>query len=664
MEEKEEKKVYRAAIFRIGVEIDKDKPLQDRLKKAREAFLPILVVGTKQEWAKEKDNLLEHFAESEFCEVDASTAAKLASAALPRFQKLGLFDLTVDHILNLSEDLASGTWRMNHPAIVMNYDQLTYLHNLFMSEMIPGTGGRLGYMATWKLLQSFVPGVTYHQATRAVRHFADASSVNFDQFVRILVFFLKNIDENDKEAGLAIDYVLRGEKDMGMQSTGAILIRMYEDLLDKDDASYEAFKQIYTQSTISNDTVAKIKECLLRPRALKKFSKKAQEPERACSFGDGSTQDQRVQRETMVVVDIDQIRYDGKTNNTPVRVLIGVCGEEEKTDFYNAPKGIDVLVAQRKTLKVTFKFTTTWTSDALIQLASRYIELTVQTNANEHWNKVYVPIIPLLFRTPRPIVFRSIFTSTGKAEACEQIQGWFKVHTRHNFVFQRDFRCVKAKDSRKIPLYRRYFSDCLSFWILSTNKDASLRALIAKCCASLNDDWFLVCGNTDFQPEYCLAYRTKNEGQVPDRPPEAGDRPPEAGDRPPEAGEAEMLDVNLSKQPNRCPQVIQKVGYKIAVWRLCPRHGDQKLSYMSTVDPNTRVDVVCKVSDIKNGSTNQFRGYMNIQESMNLFEIQWDLEDKSSWFEIRGSCGQPDIQPQGRHREQTTRERNPPKLKP
>ena len=356
MEEKEEKKVYRAAIFRIGVEIEKDKPLQDRLKKAREAFLPILVVGTKQEWAKEKDNLLEHFAESEFCEVDASTAAKLASAALPRFQKLGLFDLTVDHILNLSEDLASGTWRMNHPAIVMNYDQLTYLHNLFMSEMIPGTGGRLGYMATWKLLQSFVPGVTYHQATRAVRHFADASSVNFDQFVRILVFFLKNIDEYDKEAGLAIDYVLRGEKDMGMQSTGAILIRMYEDLLDKDDASYEAFKQIYTQSTISNDTVAKIKECLLRPRALKKFSKKAQEPERACSFGDGSTQDQRVQRETMVVVDIDQIRYDGKTNNTPVRVLIGVCGEEEKTDFYNAPKGIDVLVAQRKTLKVTFKF--------------------------------------------------------------------------------------------------------------------------------------------------------------------------------------------------------------------------------------------------------------------------------------------------------------------
>ena len=615
----EDKTVYRAAIFPIGTPLN-----VTRLKLAREKFVPILVVGQSQEWELEKGKLLQYFEESEFFEDEGSTFSKLALAVLPRFRKLGLFDVSPADIWNLAEELEEGTWRGNHPAIVINYDQLTFLHNLFMSEMIPGTGGRLGYMATWKLVQSFVPGVTYHQATRAVRHFADALSVSFDQFVRILVFFLKNIDEYDKEAEPAIDYVLRGEKDMGMQSTGAILIRMYEDLLDKDDASYEAFKQIYTQSTISVDTVKKIRDCLLRPRALKKFSKKALEPERHVA-GNGSPQEQErdLQWKMGVVVDIDQIRYDGtekeRERDTTVRVLIDVCDVKAETDFYSAPSGLDVLVAQRKTLEVRSDDNTgkICSSESFMSLATCYIKLTVSTTSvGESWNAVYVPIIPLLFRTPRPIVFRSIFTSKEKKG---EIQGWFKVHIRHDLVFQRDFRFMTTEYSRKIPLYRRLFSDCLSYWILRENKIPDLTSLIVNACKFLEGDYFLVCGNTDFQPEYCLAYRTKNGCEV--------------SVRQKESGEAEMLDVNLSKQANSSPQVIQKVGYQIAVWRLCPRRYGNALSYMSTVDPNTRVDVVCKVSDIKNHT---LRGYMNIQESMNLFEIQWDLEDTSNWFEMEG----------------------------
>lgn len=309
-----------------------------------------------------------------------------------------------------------------HSMLTFTGPQLAFLYDLYLSEISPVTDWKLGFAGTWNIVRSFIPGVTYHQITRAVRHFSGLYVINFEQFVQLFHFFLfylpeikeseKNstgsdesenrpvaidetekkrtpIDEITEKAKSSIRYVLTNEKDRF-----DILVQMYPELIKE----HKEFQQARMRPSIQQDEFGyslmdSIVNCLVKPDRLKDFeSLKDSSPDAVISdtvtfFVDFS----RVRKpdediDVFIQIDIESRKSSLEDKTVQFRVI--------RTKTEEEIIGCDDMLFERLVIGLKLEGTL---AGVMSMLNETFLKVTVK---GESW---LVPVVPVLFRAPRPV---------------------------------------------------------------------------------------------------------------------------------------------------------------------------------------------------------------------------------------------------------------------
>lgn len=307
--------------------------------------------------------------------------------------------------------------------------QLAFLYDLYLSEISPVTDWKLGFAGTWNIVRSFIPGVTYHQITRAVRHFSGLYIINFEQFVQLFHFFLfylpetkesekdsPGIEESEKKpaaiddtekkrtpreeitekANRSIRYVLTKEKD-----SFDILVQMYPELIKEHKEFQQARMRPSIQGETGLDLMNSIVNCLVNPDRLKDFESRKELPP-----------DTRISDTVTFFVDFSRVNKPGENETTfdsigiSIQIESGPPLSEDKvirTKTEEEIIGCDSMLSERLVIGLKLEGTLT---DVMSMLKNSFLKLTVRQEVGAllgdtlSWS---VPVVPVLFRAPRPV---------------------------------------------------------------------------------------------------------------------------------------------------------------------------------------------------------------------------------------------------------------------
>lgn len=485
-----------------------------------------------------------------------------------------------------------------------NRYQLAILFDEYLSEISPVNSGMVGVAGAHTLVSRYVPDVTNHQISRAVRCFSGSYAVTFEQYTRMLMFFLN-----------AEPYRSRRKKDFLMAMRQ--FQRRFEDL----ERSIKNMYQDLASEVSGRDSLVNL---LMEPEHVK------------CLRAAGSMESSKMTLPTEVnlILGLRSLHIfpraeRGRSNDIGINfseVIINMSGDVWGQPLRFKCRAVIVWNSNRCDMGVSMTLPLRFMPredpvELYRRLQQARLQITLVQDATAstkiEW-KTELPVIPIFFAAPNEIDL------AAKLKPTEEIDDGRVMA----LVFT-----VSASDD---PIVRHYKGEAVS-----TENDAKppvvwpFRGLQNRCIESIKKEdeeemgpdlfaaykiWkeesnkkgpgvvLLVCGNVDFQFTYCV---------ISDRPPSS----------------AKQLNRGLGD----ASQVFDIVpAYRVDGLRqarpvgVIELHCD-KAMYVYGISEDLlagfRVDLCIVKQD-----TWLFE-YGNKQSMSSVFEINWDFEDKNMWSE-------------------------------